>query len=367
MTGTPPRATIRRWRKYLANERAEAQVYRDLAAGADSDSEREIFLQIAEAESRHEQYWVERLGQHIGRPARPSLETSVLGFLARRFGSVFTLALLQSFEGRSPYAKDADVSSRLNADEQVHAEVIRGMAARGREELSGTFRAAVFGANDGLVSNLALVLGVVGSGVSNSFVLMTGVAGLLAGALSMAAGEYVSVNSQKELLDASRPSEGAETLMDLDLDVNELALVYEARGMDRAEAIAHAHTYLERVQDEGDEEVTAGGSSFGVPGVFFPASSEVVGSGIKAGISSFCFFAMGALVPILSFMLPLTTPVATVVSLVLVGMALMFTGGIVGVLSGSSPLKRALRQLALGLAAAAVTYVLGRAFGTALG
>lgn len=111
-----------------------------------------------------------------------------MAWMARRFGSVFVLALMQSAETRNDYIQDNDASERMAADEAIHAEVVRGLASRGRAQMSGNFRAAVFGANDGLVSNLALVLGVIGSGVSSHVVLVTGVAGLLSGALSMAAG-----------------------------------------------------------------------------------------------------------------------------------------------------------------------------------
>jgi vacuolar iron transporter family protein len=101
----------------------------------------------------------------------------------------------------------------MAADERFHEEVVRALAARGRNRLSGSFRAAVFGANDGLLSNLALVLGISASGVSNHTVLVTGLAGLLAGALPMGAGEYVSVNSQRELLEASTPDPRAGTAL----------------------------------------------------------------------------------------------------------------------------------------------------------
>ena len=115
----------------------------------------------------------------------------------------------------------------MAADELVHEEVVRGLATRGRNRLSGNFRAAVFGANDGLVSNLALVMGIGATGVASSFVLFSGIAGLLAGALSMAAGEFVSVRSQRELLSASKPTQiTLSAAPDLDLDANELVLVY---------------------------------------------------------------------------------------------------------------------------------------------
>ena len=357
----PSSRQIRRWRKYLANERAEARTYRALAENATGE-QRDILCAVAEAETRHERYWEDMLGPYAKKTVQPSLETRILGMLARRFGSVFTLALLQAAEQRRPYEDDADATERLSADEKIHAEVVRGLAATGREKLSGNFRAAVFGANDGLVSNLALVIGMVGSGVSNNVILITGVSGLLAGALSMAAGEFVSVSSQKELLDVSTldSSTASSALPALDLDENELALVFRARGMDAEEATRYAHEAIQRskaLPKDAEADVFSG-----VGGLFETRNSEVVGSGAAAAAASFCFFALGALVPILAFVFPLSTAVATVLSLVLVGGALMITGGFVGVMSGASPMKRALRQLALGLGAAGITYLLGLGF-----
>jgi len=217
----PTRKQIKRWQRYLANERAEAAVYRELALKKQGE-EREILLGIAEAEARHEEHWRTLLGDHVGMPRRPDYSTLLMGFLAKRFGSVFTLALMQSAEARTPYEKDDDATDQMTADERIHAEVVRGLAAKSREKMSGNFRAAVFGANDGLVSNLALVLGVVGSGVDTSYVLLTGISGLLAGALSMGAGEYVSVCSQRELLEASAPSPDTDgALPKLDINAND--------------------------------------------------------------------------------------------------------------------------------------------------
>ena len=179
-------ADIRRWRRYLADEQAEAAVYRDLA-GRRSGEEREILLALAEAEGRHEAHWRNLLGDDVGAPRKGALRTRMLGFLARRFGSVFVLALAQRAESGSPYGTDADATDAMAADERIHEEVVRGLAARGRQRLSGSFRAAVFGINDGLVSNLALVLGVGAAGLPAATILFTGVAGLLAGALSMSA------------------------------------------------------------------------------------------------------------------------------------------------------------------------------------
>lgn len=354
----PSKAELRQWRQYLANERAEAAVYRELAARREGE-EREILLALAEAEGRHEAHWRELLGEEAGKPVRADIRTRTLAVLARNFGSIFVLALAQRAESASPYASDPHATSAMAADERIHEEVVRGLAARGRMRLSGTFRAAVFGANDGLVSNLALVLGIGATGVANSVVLFTGVAGLLAGALSMGAGEYVSVRSQRELLEASNPDPDADKVLpDLDVNANELALVYRARGMEEEESKSHAAEVISRIHAK-TAPMTGPISTVD--------EHEAIGTGWGAALSSFCFFASGAIIPILPYIFGLQGLAAVLVAVVLVGIALLITGAVVGLLSGAPPLRRALRQLAIGLGAAAVTYVLGLAFGTTIG
>ncbi|MBE7701601.1 VIT1/CCC1 transporter family protein [Oerskovia sp. Sa1BUA8] len=343
---------IRRWRRFLADERAEAATYRDLASRRTGE-EKEILLALADAEKRHEDHWLALLGDDVGKPVRGDWRTRSLGWFARRLGGVFVLALAQRAEARSTYETDVDATARMAADERIHEEVVRGLATRGRMRMSGTFRAAVFGANDGLVSNLALILGIGASGASNATVLLSGLAGLLAGALSMGAGEYVSVRSQRELLDASTPSPLASAaLPHLDVDANELALVYRARGLSPEEAEEHACEVL---------------STYTAATVIAPAAEddefETHGSAMGAAVSSFLFFASGALIPVLPYLFGLQGGVAILVGSVLVGLALLGTGATVGLLSGASPVKRALRQLAIGFGAAAATYALGLVFG----
>ena len=357
----PTRQQIARWRKYLANERAEAAVYRELARKKKGE-ERDILLKLADAESRHEQYWQEKLGEYVGMPQKPDLNTQFMGWMAKNFGSVFTLALVQSAESRTPYLDDEDASEQLAADERVHAEVVRGLAIQGREKISGSFRAAVFGANDGLVSNLALVIGVMGSGAPTSTLLLTGVSGLLAGALSMAAGEYVSVKSQGELLEASRPAAPATQLAgELDVDANELALIYRARGMSHDEAEAKAQTVFHVLQ-ERTAAADASSHAHAEPAVEEEKSHGIIGEAWSAALSSFCFFATGALIPIIPFIFGMDVLPGAIVAIVLVSLALMTTGGITGLISGKPPLLRALRQLAIGLGAAGITYLLGLLF-----
>ena len=359
--GTRTPADIKRWRQYLADERAEAATYRYLARKRGGE-ERDILLALAQAEGRHEQHWRALLGDDVGKPLRPSLRNRVLGFLARRFGSVFVLALAQRAEGRSPYAEDPSATNAMAADEQIHEEVVRGLATRGRNRLSGNFRAAVFGANDGLVSNLALVMGIGATGVSSAFVLFSGIAGLLAGALSMAAGEFVSVRSQRELLTASRPTQVTLTAAkELDINANELVLVYRARGMSPEAAEHRAAERMGMFSCDCDPSLSL------QPERKEPRDEhESVGSAVGAAASSFCFFASGAIIAVLPYIFGLTGIAAIVTACVLVGLALLGTGAVVGLLSGASPLKRALRQLAIGLGAAGATYLLGLAFGVSV-
>ncbi|WCD92204.1 VIT1/CCC1 transporter family protein [Microbacterium sp. nov. GSS16] len=351
----PTPADRRQWARYLVEERAEGAVYTNLAARREGE-EREILLSLAEAERRHEQHWLDLLGGEPSRLPRAGLRSRMLGWMASRFGSIFVLALAQSAEARSPYDTEEFATAAMRADEKVHHEVVRGLAARGRRRLSGSFRAAVFGANDGLVSNLALVLGIGATGVSGGFVLFSGIAGLLAGALSMGAGEFVSVRSQRELLASTEENSDADaTAGDLDIDANELALVYRARGMAQDESLVRAQRVVEAAQAGIRRDAT------GPIGIH--ADHEVIGSDWAAAISSFLLFSSGAIIPVLPWIFGLSGTAAILVALVLVGIALLATGAMVGILSGGPPLKRALRQLAIGVGAAAITYGLGLAFG----
>jgi len=362
----PTRAQIKRWRKHLAEERMEARTYRDLSERRTGE-ERAVLLQLEEAERRHEEYWLARLGDHALPAPKPPLRTRAASVLAHLFGTIFILAMAQRAEQRSARDVDDDVPAHMQADEHIHAEVIRSLAAKSRETLAGTFRAAVFGANDGLVSNLALVLGVAATGMEPHVVLLTGVSGLLAGALSMAAGEWVSVRSQRELLDASIPDPDAhQAVPDLDVDANELALVFRARGESEEEAERHARQVFARLAKPANGESGAIAVRAALGGPESDGAGDQVGTPMKAALSSFMFFAVGAFFPLIPYLLGMTGLAAIVVAAVIVGVALLFTGGMVGILSGQSPLPRALRQLVVGFGAAGVTYLLGWLFGTSV-
>ena len=296
-------------------------IYRDLAQRRTGE-ERDILLALAAAEGRHEQHWLNLLGDQVGKPRRGDMRTRILGFLARHFGSVFVLALIQRAEARSTYDADADATATMAADERIHEEVVRLWppgAAAGFPARSGPRCSVPMTAWS---ATWPLSWASARPGCPIDTVLATGMAGLLAGALSMGAGEYVSVRSQRELLEASSLNPQAGTVIpQLDIDANELALVYRARGMSEWDAAARAAEVLRdhSLGMRGDHQAETNTDEH-----------EAVGTGLKAAISSFCFFASGALVPVLPYLFGLQGVTALVVAAALVGVALVATGVIVG-------------------------------------
>jgi VIT1/CCC1 family predicted Fe2+/Mn2+ transporter len=341
-----------RHRRRLAQEQDAATVYRALARQRHGE-DREILLALARAEERHAAHWSAQLHPAERAPRRLGVRARVLCWLARRLGSLLVLALVQRAEAAGDYDAEPDATAAMAADERVHALVVAGLAQRHRARASGWFRAAVFGANDGLVSNFSLVLGMAGAGSSSQVILLAGLAGLLAGALSMAAGEYISVRSQRELLDAGARELDAATLRALrEHDTGELAQIFRARGLaaERAEQPAAARL-------GGDDADAAQEDDTG---------QDVVGSAAGAAGSSFVAFASGAAIPVVPFVV-VSGSAAIGLASVLVGLALFATGVAAGVLTGGPLLRRGVRQLAICAVAAAVTFGLGRVFGATVG
>jgi VIT1/CCC1 family predicted Fe2+/Mn2+ transporter len=341
-----------RYRRRLAAEQNAAAVYRALAAKRTGE-DREILLALARAEDRHAAHWAAKLHPAQRPTSEPGRRSRLLGWLARRLGSLVVLGLVQRAEAGGHYDADAEATAAMAADERVHALVVAGLAQQQRARASGWFRAAVFGANDGLVSNFSLVAGMAGAGSSSTVILLAGLAGLLAGALSMAAGEYISVRSQRELLAAAHELDPATLAALRDHEASELALVFRARGSSSEQAEQQAAALL------GEDDAEAAAAEVG-------AGEEVIGSAGAAAGSSFVAFASGAVIPVLPFFVS-SGRTAIVTSAVLVGVALFATGATVGVLTGGPLLRRGLRQLVIGAAAAVATYALGRVFGATLG
>jgi VIT1/CCC1 family predicted Fe2+/Mn2+ transporter len=332
-----------RYQRLLAREQGAASVYRALAQRR-SGEEREILLALARAEERHAAHWAAKLHPSDRRRHRPGVRARVLGWLARRLGSLVVLGLVQRAEAAGDYEGDPEATAAMAADEQTHALVVAGLAQRARARSSGWFRAAVFGVNDGLVSNFSLVLGMAGAGSSPQVVLLAGLAGLLAGALSMAAGEYISVRSQRELLEAASQELDRPTLRALaDQEAEELGLVFRARGM----AVDQAERRAAALRAGGDNQPAGGDGDAGTDAAGTDvAGTDVVGSAVGAAGFSFVSFAAGAAIPILPFLVT-TGTAAILAAAVVVGVALFATGATVGVLTGGSLLGRGLRQLGI--------------------
>ena len=271
------------------------------------------------------------------------------------------------------YDEEPDAAAGMADDERVHERVLarlRGQAPTPEEtravltreepwhrgDRSGSLRAAVFGVSDGLVSNTALVMGFAGTGTGTETVAFAGFAGLLAGAFSMAAGEYVSVASQRDLYQREIEMEAAE-LRDNPLEEQrELELLYRAKGMDGDTAREAAASIM---ADPDTALDTLAREELGL-------DPSELGSPIKAAASSFAAFAVGASVPLVPYLLA-TETVALVTAIVLAVIAMVVVGGTVGVLSGRGPVRGAVRQVAVGSLAAGVTYLVGSLVGTAVG
>jgi VIT1/CCC1 family predicted Fe2+/Mn2+ transporter len=371
------REQIRRWRANLETEIDGIAIYRMLANAEKDPERRAIFEQLAEVEVHHEHVFREKLREAgVDAPERgPSLRVRIIGLLARWFGVRSVLPIVRNMEAGAyiEYMGQDEAAQSLAPDEREHRRTMsrleRGervgqpVAAIAHREGwhrtggGGTLRATVFGVSDGLVSNVSLVMGFSGAQVNGDVVLLAGVAGLLAGAFSMAAGEYVSMRAQRELFERQIELEREELAANPEEETREIALIYRAKGLSQEQAEV---TAAQLMADPDVALETLVREELGLD----PSS---LGSPWGAAIGSFLAFAAGALVPVLPFLFaPAGEGVATgyvVASAVLAGLALFAVGASLSLFTGRSALMSGLRQLGLGAAAATLTYVIGSVIG----
>lgn len=363
----------RRWRENLQGEVDGAHIYHAMAANAGDARLAELYTRLAAVEERHGELWRERL-RAAGEAAdvRPSWRARILSWVARRLGADVVAPVIadQEVAGRRMYDDQPEAAgTSLPTDERSHARLLRQVTGgvsgsalaqfEGRHRAVGgnALRAAVLGANDGLVSNFSLAMGVAGAAGGGAAVLVAGIAGLLAGALSMALGEWLSVQSARELYANQIAVEAAELSAFPEEEEEELRLIYEAKGIESAQAREIAHRII-----RGDQQValdTLAREELGID------PKELGGSPWVAAQTSFFLFAMGALVPILPFFFIEGLP-AIAAAAALSGLALFLTGVAITVVTGQSALRSGLRQLGFGLAAAAITYGVGTLLGVAV-
>jgi VIT1/CCC1 family predicted Fe2+/Mn2+ transporter len=360
------------WLQNLIDERDGAALYEGLARHEKDRERARSFLEIAEAERRHAEVWrkkLEKEGVEIP-PDRPSSRVRALIWLARRLGSaaVFPMVLEAEAGDADKYDAQGGDAAAIADEERQHRRTLVGMsrgqptdareliATRERwhrsSSAAGSIRAAIFGMNDGLVSNLSLILGVAGAGVEPRTVVVTGFAGLLAGAFSMAAGEYTSVASQRDLLARQVEMEKREIAEAPEEEAAELALIFKQKGLSTEQASRTAAEILKNPESAADTLVR---EELGL-------DPTDLGSPTGAALSSFAMFSVGALVPLVPFLLA-SGSLAVGWSAALAFLVLAGVGGLVGFLSGTSIVRSALRMAGLAALAAGVTYGVGRLFG----
>jgi VIT1/CCC1 family predicted Fe2+/Mn2+ transporter len=368
---------LKRYRTNLADELDSAALYETLAQVERNSSRAAVFNELAASERGHAQVWVDKLqanGVHV-RTHRRSLKTHLLRGLIHAFGPAFVLPTIAAAEyaDRNKYANQPD-AARLSADEQHHAAIVQEVA---REETPGAskgaqiaaaeswhkgvtsgndLRAAVLGANDGLVSNFCLIMGVAGAGTGNKAILLTGLAGLIAGACSMALGEWLSVTNARELARTQIAKEADEIEHTPDAERHELALIYQAKGVDAAEARRVAGQIM-RDKDKALDTLTR--EELGLD----PA--ELGGNPWSAAALSFGLFSLGAIFPAAPFLWAHGIP-AIAQCVVLSAFGLAAVGVFTSLFNGRGAGFSALRQIAIGLLAAAFTFGAGKVLGVSI-
>jgi vacuolar iron transporter family protein len=371
--------TAKDLQRYLANledERNSATLYEMLADSVKNPQLAEFYKRLAVSERHHAGFWAEQLkATGAAVPSfRPTWRTRVLIWLARRFGAETVLPSLISREqaGSQSYQRQPEAKEMLAAEDS-HARLLRQIGQTTRGGLEGgvlaqiegrhrsaggnALRAAVLGASDGLLSNFSLIMGVAGAELSGGRILLTGLAGMLAGAISMALGEWISVQSSRELYEKQLRTEKEEIASAPEEETEELALIYQARGLAEAPARQLA---VQLMSDRGTAIEALAREELAIN------PEELGGSAWEAAIASFALFALGAAIPILPFIFLNGLP-AVAASALLSAAGSFVIGAAITLFTGRSVLYSGTRQVLFGLAAAATTFLIGKLVGGMVG
>jgi len=335
-------------------EKQSAWLYRRIAAVEPDAARSRLFRDLADAADDQAQEW-ERRAADNGTPLPafyPGARARITAWLAGRLGphNLRPVLAAMKIRGLSVYDYHRPPSKHPMPTD------VEQIGRRHRVHGGGQLRAAVFGVNDGLVSNLSLIMGVAGASVDARVVLTTGVAGLLAGAMSMAAGEYVSMRSQREMFEYQIGLEREELAAYPREEAEELALIYQARGMDADTARDAADTLIRSPQQALDALAR---EELGL-------NPDELGSPWGAAGFSFVSFAAGAIVPLLPFLAHLPAPQSVATAAALSAAALAGVGALISLFTGRSAWWSAARMVLIGAGAAAVTYGIGHAMGVSL-
>ena len=341
----------------LSNWREEKQavyLYR-VAADVEAGTPRAaLFMELAGEADKQAAIW-EKLAREAGAPPpnqyTPDMRTRVVAALTRRFGvrPLRTVLSAMKVRGMSLYTHAAQGHTSPQPGSEM-GKRHRGMGS------GGNLRAAVFGVNDGLISNASLIMGIAGATADNKLILLSGAAGLIAGAFSMAAGEYVSVRSQREMYEYQIGLEKEELDQYPDEEAEELALIYQARGLARDDAVRLA---TQLIADPARALDTLAREELGL-------NPDDLGSPWGAALFSFSAFAIGASIPLLPFLFASGTK-SMAVAVTLTALALFAVGAALSLFTGRNAWWSGTRMLAIGVAAGAVTFAIGKMLGVTLG
>jgi VIT1/CCC1 family predicted Fe2+/Mn2+ transporter len=363
----PDAARLARLREMYADEINGGALFRGLAEHADAER-RDVFLTLAAAEERHAAHWEQLLraaGVEPRAPRRP-FRVRALCFLARLFGSEAVLPLMLRTEAAEAerYQSEVEATDVMAQQERAAGRTIAAMQGiptggriarsegRHRGEVSGVLRATVFGVNDGLVSNFSLVMGVAGGTSNNSIVLLAGIAGIVAGAFSMASGEWISIRSQRELYENELRIEQEELRAFPEEERDELEMIYRAKGI-TPEA---AHALVDAIMRRNDVALdTLAREELGL-------DPQTLGSPWVAAGSSFLAFAAGAALPVIPFLFGSGTA-PTIVAAALSITALFAVGAATSIFTGRHAGRAGLRMAAIGAVVGAITFGIGSLVG----
>ncbi len=369
---------IERYRANYLSEQEGVYLYSKLAEIESDAHLAELYRRLAAIEQRHADLWKDYLSRaNATSPTyTPSWRVRTLLWLARRLGTGAVLSTVSSMEQQAVSEYDAQpeaVNAGLPADERSHTRLFSYLLSGARGGIAGPLlaqfegrhrsaggnelRAAVLGASDGLTSNLSLVMGVAGATLTGHAVLIAGVAGLLAGAFSMAIGEWVSVQSARELNQHQIAIERQELQEAPKEEQEELALIYQSKGLDERTAKELSANLMQQSTMALD---TLAREELGID------PKELGGSAWGAAITSFFLFAIGAIIPVFPFIFT-NGFAAVVISLALSVLGLFGIGAGVSLTAGSPLWKAGARQILLGLLAAGITFGLGKLIGSTIG
>jgi VIT1/CCC1 family predicted Fe2+/Mn2+ transporter len=336
---------FQRWR----SEKTASYLASAVAAAEHDPGKAKLFRDMAEAAETQAGILAKELKEVP--PFRPSLRSRLTALLIGIFGPRAMKPVLSASKVRGVSVYGA----KLKSDGHPWPASVEDVGKRHKSYGGGTLRAGVFGVNDGLVSNTCLVMGVAGAAAEPGVLILTGVAGLLAGAFSMAAGEFISMLSQKEMFEHQISQERDELERYPQEEAEELALIYNARGLPLDEARDVAKKLIANPAQALD---TLAREELGL-------NPDDLGSPIGAAVSSFIAFAIGASLPLVPFLLNLSpgVPIAAAIS----GAALFAVGAVLSLFSGRSAWLGGLRMLLIGSAAAAATYFIGTLFNVETG